>query len=98
MYNMGISVLYMATKFQFCTNVNSKSRTIIWWDVAYCSPVEVTDVSEDHTGHIFKVKNKAKKITALWLLEFFFDPEDGSSTFLRNVPLPAYLTSFSWRQ
>jgi hypothetical protein len=61
------------------------------WDMTPCSPVEVCYVP----GGAYCLL-----LSSHWLVSLFFDPEDGSSNFLRNIRevLPNYTASSPWRK
>jgi hypothetical protein len=59
-------------------------------------------ISEKHTAYVFNIEEKGKQemrdcslLFAGFLLDLQFDPEDGVSTFLRNVAerVPNYMMS-----
>jgi hypothetical protein len=62
----------------------------IFCDITLCSPLKITDVSEEHIASIFRVTEQAKQKTSMkqtasrpkfmlysgFLLDLFFDPEE----------------------
>jgi hypothetical protein len=54
---------HIYNKFEVLTTVNMKSS--IFWDIMPCSPAKSTDVSEEHTASIFRVKQEAKQVTSM---------------------------------
>jgi hypothetical protein len=56
-------------------------KCTIFWDITQCSPLKVSDVSEEHVACIFRVEAELCFHTGL-LLGLFFDPEDGGDMFL----------------
>jgi hypothetical protein len=80
-------------------------KSIIFWDVTSCSLAEVYRTFEvTYCFHLQGQRisraikagpHQAGSHSASWLLGLLLDPEDGGSTFLRNVGklLPDYITS-----
>jgi hypothetical protein len=73
-------------------------KSIIFWDITPCSPLKIIRRFGEHVSSIFRVEEYAKheaeeQVRALlaicfhagFLFDLFFDPEDGSDTFLQNV-------------
>jgi hypothetical protein len=79
-----------------------ESSVVISWDTTPCSFVEVADISEERTLPASESKckpSKQQKVyaagTGLCVLGLVVDPEDGGSSFHRNIGklLPEYVAA-----
>jgi hypothetical protein len=72
-------------------------KNTVFGEITPSSPVEVQQQFEGKNASVFRVDEYAKRetsrklclppLSACFLRNLFFDPEDGVSTFLRNVRL-----------
>jgi hypothetical protein len=66
----------------FGTSVtNQNLKNIIFWDITPCSPLSFNR----RFGETYRLHLQGRIIACWFLLNFFFDPEDGGDMFLRNV-------------
>jgi hypothetical protein len=57
-------------------------KSSVFWDImpCTCSPLRVTDISEEHVASIFRVEEQAEEPSVK-----AGDKQDGGDMFLRNV-------------
>jgi hypothetical protein len=72
-------------RFEILTAVVMKST--IFWNITPCSPLKVKPTFRSNISSTSSVVGRAQLSTfhAGFLISLFFDPEDGSDMFLRNV-------------
>jgi hypothetical protein len=63
------------------------SEESVFWDIMPCSPLKVTDVSEEHFASIFRDEEELCLLSAQsWFLAWLIlRPQKGNDTFRRNV-------------